>query len=58
MHLYRSLEGNGLMRKDSDGQGGTVEFPMNQQPIADTVEAVAGGNYQQNFQAPAAIKHA
>lgn len=37
MHLYRRLEGIGLERKDPDGLGGTVEFPINQQHIADTL---------------------
>ena len=37
MHLYRRLERIGLERKDATGQGGTVEFPINQQHIADNL---------------------
>jgi CRP-like cAMP-binding protein len=37
MHLYRRLERIGLERKSDDGQGGSVEFPLNQQHIADNL---------------------
>jgi CRP/FNR family transcriptional regulator len=37
MHLYRRLERLGLERKEADGHGGSVEFPINQQHIADTL---------------------
>jgi CRP/FNR family transcriptional regulator, anaerobic regulatory protein len=35
MHLYRRMQRLGLEEKDADGQGGTVEWPINQQHIAD-----------------------
>ena len=37
MHLYRRLERIGLELKDADGLGGTIEFPINQQHIADNL---------------------
>lgn len=37
MHLFRRLERIGLARKDADGQGASVDFPINQQHIADTL---------------------
>jgi CRP/FNR family transcriptional regulator, anaerobic regulatory protein len=37
MHLYRRLQRLGLEDKDADGQGGTIEWPINQQHIADTL---------------------
>lgn len=37
MHLYRRLERIGLERKDVDGKGGSIEFPINQQHIADNL---------------------
>lgn len=37
MHLYRRLERIGLERRDKDGAGGTIEFPVNQQHIADNL---------------------
>ena len=37
MHLYRRLERLGLAQKEADGRGGWVEFPINQQHIADTL---------------------
>jgi CRP/FNR family transcriptional regulator len=37
MQLYRRMERIGLERKDPDGRGGTIEFPINQQHIADTL---------------------
>ena len=37
MHLYRRLERLGLERRDADGLGATVEFPINQQHIADNL---------------------
>lgn len=36
MHLYRRIERLGLERKDEDG-GVSIEFPINQQHIADTL---------------------
>ena len=37
MHLYRRLQYLGLEDKDAGGQGGTIEWPINQQHIADTL---------------------
>ena len=37
MHLYRRLQRLGLEEKDADGAGGTIEWPINQQHIADTL---------------------
>ena len=37
MHLYRRLERIGLERKDADGKGSSIEFPINQQHIADNL---------------------
>ena len=37
MHLYRRLQHLGLEEKDADGQGGTIDWPINQQHIADTL---------------------
>jgi CRP/FNR family transcriptional regulator len=37
MHLYRRLERLGLAQKEAGDQGGWVEFPINQQHIADTL---------------------
>ena len=37
MHLYRRLDRIGLELKDPDGVGGTIEFPINQQHIADNL---------------------
>ena len=37
MHLYRRLTRLGLERKDPDGVGDTIEFPINQQHIADSL---------------------
>jgi CRP-like cAMP-binding protein len=37
MHLYRRLQRLGMEEKDADGQGGTVEWPLNQQHIADAL---------------------
>lgn len=37
MHLYRRVERLGLERKDTDGSGSSVEFPINQQHIADNL---------------------
>ncbi len=37
MHLYRRVERLGLERKDADGTGGSIEFPINQQHIADNL---------------------
>lgn len=37
MQLYRRLERIGLERKDPDGLGGSIAFPVNQQHIADTL---------------------
>jgi len=37
MHLYRRLQRLGLEDKDADGQGGSIEWPINQQHIADTL---------------------
>jgi CRP-like cAMP-binding protein len=37
MHLYRRLERLGLAQEEADGRGGWVEFPINQQHIADTL---------------------
>ncbi len=37
MHLYRRLQRIGLERVDPDGQGSSIEFPINQQHIADTL---------------------
>ena len=37
MHLYRRLERLGLAQKETGDQGGWVEFPINQQHIADTL---------------------
>ena len=37
MHLYRRLERLGLERTDADGLGASVEFPINQQHIADNL---------------------
>jgi CRP/FNR family transcriptional regulator, anaerobic regulatory protein len=37
MHLYRRIERIGLEQKDTDGAGGSIEFPLNQQHIADNL---------------------
>lgn len=37
MHLYRRLSRIGLERRDADNQGGSIEFPINQQHIADNL---------------------
>jgi CRP/FNR family transcriptional regulator, anaerobic regulatory protein len=37
MHLYRRLQNLGLEEKDADGRGGTIDWPINQQHIADTL---------------------
>ena len=37
MHLYRRLQHLGLEEKDTDGKGGTIDWPINQQHIADTL---------------------
>ena len=37
MHLYRRLQHLGLEEKDADGPGGTVDWPINQQHIADAL---------------------
>jgi CRP/FNR family transcriptional regulator, anaerobic regulatory protein len=37
MHLYRRLQYLGLEEKDADGKGVSVEWPINQQHIADTL---------------------
>ena len=37
MHLYRRIERIGLESKGADGLGGTIEFPLNQQHIADNL---------------------
>ena len=37
MQLYRRLERMGLERKDADGVGRSIAFPINQQHIADTL---------------------
>ena len=37
MHLYRRLERLGLEQKDPDGKGGSIDWPINQQHIADTL---------------------
>lgn len=37
MHLYHRLQRLGLGRKGEDGKGATVEFPINQQHIADNL---------------------
>ena len=37
MHLYRRLDRIGLATKDEDGQFSSIEFPINQQHIADTL---------------------
>lgn len=37
MHLYRRLERLGLEQRDADGKGGSIEWPINQQHIADTL---------------------
>ena len=37
MHLYRRLQRIGLEHPDADGQGSSIEFPINQQHIADTL---------------------
>ena len=37
MHLYRRLQRLGLEEKDANGQGGSVEWPINQQHIADAL---------------------
>ena len=37
MHLYRRLARIGLERKDADGMGSSIDFPINQQHIADNL---------------------
>ena len=37
MHLYRRLARIGLERKDADGTGSSIDFPINQQHIADNL---------------------
>ena len=37
MHLYRRLQRLGLEEKDANDQGGTVEWPINQQHLADAL---------------------
>ena len=37
MHLYRRLERLGLEQKDADGKGGSIDWPINQQHIADAL---------------------
>jgi CRP-like cAMP-binding protein len=37
MHLYRRLERLGLEQRDADGKGGLIDWPINQQHIADTL---------------------
>ena len=37
MHLYRRLERLGLEKKDPDGKGGSIDWPINQQHIADVL---------------------
>lgn len=37
MHLYRRVERIGMELKDVDGLGGTIDFPINQQHIADNL---------------------
>jgi CRP/FNR family transcriptional regulator, anaerobic regulatory protein len=37
MHLYRRIERIGLEQKDTHGAGGSIEFPLNQQHIADNL---------------------
>ena len=37
MHLYRRVERIGMELKDADGMGGTIDFPLNQQHIADNL---------------------
>lgn len=37
MHLYRRVERIGMEQKDVDGPGGTIDFPLNQQHIADNL---------------------
>jgi CRP/FNR family transcriptional regulator, anaerobic regulatory protein len=37
MHLYRRLQNLGLEEKDADGKGGSIEWPINQQHIADNL---------------------
>ena len=37
LQLYRRLERIGMQRRDPDGLGGSIEFPLNQQHIADAL---------------------
>ena len=37
VHLYRRVERMGLVHMDVDGVGGSIEFPINQQHIADNL---------------------
>ena len=36
LHVYRRMERLGLKQKEADGRGGSVEFTISQQHIADT----------------------
>ena len=51
MHLHRRIERIGMERKDVDGLGGTIDFPLNQQRIADNLGPVAGTHQQHHTQA-------